>query len=113
MSLIVQKYGGTSVGTVERIQAVEERVARDHQIEPASAIQRPRLPRRTLRFIRALRIEVPERRHPAPHRIRSRLVRGNRPEPPGVERRARDLRPVDVRRDEPAHVARAKHEPAR
>jgi len=30
MSLIVQKYGGTSVGTVERIQAVAERVARDH-----------------------------------------------------------------------------------
>ncbi len=28
MSLIVQKYGGTSVGTVERIQAVAERVAR-------------------------------------------------------------------------------------
>ena len=26
--LIVQKYGGTSVGTVERIQAVAERVAR-------------------------------------------------------------------------------------
>ena len=30
MSLIVQKYGGTSVGSVERIQAVAERVARDH-----------------------------------------------------------------------------------
>lgn len=30
MSLIVQKYGGTSVGTVERLQAVAERVARDH-----------------------------------------------------------------------------------
>ena len=28
MSLIVQKYGGTSVGTVERIQAVAERVAK-------------------------------------------------------------------------------------
>lgn len=28
MSLIVQKYGGTSVGTVERIQAVAEKVAR-------------------------------------------------------------------------------------
>ena len=28
MALIVQKYGGTSVGTVERIQAVAERVAR-------------------------------------------------------------------------------------
>ncbi|MGH8598182.1 MAG: aspartate kinase, partial [Gammaproteobacteria bacterium] len=28
MKLIVQKYGGTSVGTVERIQAVAERVAR-------------------------------------------------------------------------------------
>ncbi|MGD9602822.1 MAG: aspartate kinase [Gammaproteobacteria bacterium] len=28
MSLIVQKYGGTSVGSVERIQAVAERVAR-------------------------------------------------------------------------------------
>ena len=27
MSLIVQKYGGTSVGTVERIQAVAEKVA--------------------------------------------------------------------------------------
>ena len=30
MSLIVQKFGGTSVGSVERIQAVAERVARDH-----------------------------------------------------------------------------------
>ena len=30
MSLIVQKYGGTSVGTVERIQAVAEKVARAH-----------------------------------------------------------------------------------
>ncbi|HUW97236.1 MAG TPA: aspartate kinase [Acidiferrobacter sp.] len=29
MSLLVQKYGGTSVGTVERIQAVAERVAAD------------------------------------------------------------------------------------
>src|SRR5690606_24413268 len=28
MSLLVQKYGGTSVGTVERIQAVAEKVAR-------------------------------------------------------------------------------------
>jgi aspartate kinase len=28
MSLIVQKYGGTSVGSVERIQAVAERVQR-------------------------------------------------------------------------------------
>jgi aspartate kinase len=26
MALIVQKYGGTSVGTVERIQAVAQRV---------------------------------------------------------------------------------------
>ena len=26
MALIVQKYGGTSVGTIERIQAVAERV---------------------------------------------------------------------------------------
>ncbi len=36
MALIVQKYGGTSVGTVERIQAVAERVKRwrdqDHQV---------------------------------------------------------------------------------
>ena len=30
MSLIVQKYGGTSVGTVERIQAVAEKVAKAH-----------------------------------------------------------------------------------
>ena len=30
MSLIVQKYGGTSVGTVERIQAVAEKVAASH-----------------------------------------------------------------------------------
>lgn len=30
MSLIVQKFGGTSVGSVERIQAVADRVARDH-----------------------------------------------------------------------------------
>ena len=30
MSLIVQKYGGTSVGSVERIQAVAERVHRDY-----------------------------------------------------------------------------------
>ncbi|MGC8730849.1 MAG: aspartate kinase, partial [Halothiobacillaceae bacterium] len=28
MALIVQKYGGTSVGTVERIQKVAERVIR-------------------------------------------------------------------------------------
>ena len=31
MSLIVQKYGGTSVGTIERIQAVASRVAAKHQ----------------------------------------------------------------------------------
>lgn len=31
MSLIVQKYGGTSVGTVERIQAVAEKVAASHK----------------------------------------------------------------------------------
>lgn len=31
MALIVQKYGGTSVGTPERIQAVAERVERWHQ----------------------------------------------------------------------------------
>ena len=30
MALIVQKYGGTSVGTPERINAVADRVARDH-----------------------------------------------------------------------------------
>jgi len=30
MSVIVQKYGGTSVGTLERIQAVAERVGRTH-----------------------------------------------------------------------------------
>jgi aspartate kinase len=30
MSLIVQKYGGTSVGSVERIEAVAERVAKGH-----------------------------------------------------------------------------------
>jgi aspartate kinase len=30
MSLVVQKYGGTSVGTVERIQAVAERVGKAH-----------------------------------------------------------------------------------
>ena len=28
MALLVQKYGGTSVGSVERIQAVAKRVAR-------------------------------------------------------------------------------------
>jgi len=31
MSLIVQKYGGTSVGTIERIQAVAARVAESHK----------------------------------------------------------------------------------
>ena len=31
MSLIVQKYGGTSVGTVERIEAVAKKVAASHQ----------------------------------------------------------------------------------
>jgi aspartate kinase len=31
MSLIVQKYGGTSVGTIERIQAVANRVAASHR----------------------------------------------------------------------------------
>ena len=31
MALIVQKYGGTSVGDVERIQGVAERVARYRQ----------------------------------------------------------------------------------
>ena len=31
MALIVQKYGGTSVGTVERIQAVAEKVAKTHR----------------------------------------------------------------------------------
>ena len=32
MSLIVQKYGGTSVGSVERIQAVAKKVARSHRL---------------------------------------------------------------------------------
>ena len=31
MSLIVQKYGGTSVGTVERIEAVAKKVATSHK----------------------------------------------------------------------------------
>jgi aspartate kinase len=31
MSLIVHKYGGTSVGTIERIQAVAARVAESHK----------------------------------------------------------------------------------
>ena len=31
MSLIVQKYGGTSVGSIERIQAVADRVAASHR----------------------------------------------------------------------------------
>ncbi|MFT5038996.1 MAG: aspartate kinase, partial [Flavobacteriaceae bacterium] len=31
MSLIVQKYGGSSVGTVERIEAVADRVLKSHQ----------------------------------------------------------------------------------
>lgn len=31
MSLIVQKYGGTSVGTVERIEAVAKKIAASHQ----------------------------------------------------------------------------------
>ena len=31
MSLIVQKYGGTSVGTVERIEAVAQKIAASHQ----------------------------------------------------------------------------------
>ena len=31
MSLIVQKYGGTSVGTVERIEAVADKVAASQQ----------------------------------------------------------------------------------
>jgi aspartate kinase len=31
MSLIVQKYGGTSVGTVERIQAVADKVAKSYR----------------------------------------------------------------------------------
>ncbi|HRH91844.1 MAG TPA: aspartate kinase, partial [Agitococcus sp.] len=31
MALIVQKYGGTSVGSPERIQAVAERVERWHK----------------------------------------------------------------------------------
>jgi len=31
MSLIVQKYGGTSVGSVERIQAVAQRVSKSHR----------------------------------------------------------------------------------
>ena len=30
MTLIVQKYGGTSVGSVERIEAVADRVAKHH-----------------------------------------------------------------------------------
>ena len=29
MALIVQKYGGTSVGTIERIEAVAQRIIRD------------------------------------------------------------------------------------
>jgi aspartate kinase len=31
MALIVQKYGGTSVGTIERIEAVAEKVAKSHK----------------------------------------------------------------------------------
>jgi aspartate kinase len=31
MSLVVQKYGGTSVGSVERIQAVAQRVIKTAQ----------------------------------------------------------------------------------
>ena len=31
MSLIVQKYGGTSVGTVDRIKAVAQKVAAGHK----------------------------------------------------------------------------------
>ena len=31
MSLIVQKYGGTSVGTVERIEVVAQKIAASHQ----------------------------------------------------------------------------------
>jgi aspartate kinase len=31
MSLIVQKYGGTSVGTIERIQAVADRIAKNYR----------------------------------------------------------------------------------
>ncbi|MEN9726678.1 MAG: hypothetical protein RL434_1044, partial [Pseudomonadota bacterium] len=64
MSLIVQKYGGTSVGTVERIQAVAERVGKavaeghqlvvvvsamsgetDRLLNLAKAIQNPPAPR--------------------------------------------------------------------
>jgi len=32
MALLVHKYGGTSVGTIERIQAVAERIIRDKQL---------------------------------------------------------------------------------
>ena len=31
MTLIVQKYGGTSVGSIERIKAVAEKVAKLHR----------------------------------------------------------------------------------
>ena len=41
MALIVQKYGGTSVGSVERIKAVAERIARGH--EAAEPSRRGRL----------------------------------------------------------------------
>ena len=30
MSLIVEKYGGTSVGSIERINAVAEKVSKSH-----------------------------------------------------------------------------------
>ena len=41
MALLVQKFGGTSVGSVERIQAVAQRIARcreeGHKAKPGDA----------------------------------------------------------------------------
>ena len=34
MALLVQKFGGTSVGSVERIQAVAERISRSREEGP-------------------------------------------------------------------------------
>ena len=45
MALIVQKYGGTSVGTLERIDGVAERVARyvrdGHQVAVVVSASEP------------------------------------------------------------------------
>ena len=52
MALIVQKYGGTSVGTIERIHRVAERVAQSHRAGDQVVVVLSAMSGETDRFIK-------------------------------------------------------------